>query len=376
MASRRAAPPRATAAPSGPPAHRSASSAVASPPIADGERVIDLELKRGGERGKVLQMQATLQAGRYEIQEVLAYGGMGIVLRALDRKLAGNEVLVKAIKYAASEFAYDRQKAIYNLYQLRQMFRRERRILTELRLRGINDVPHLNDFFYDKNIEFRDRTYPFGKLEEHETHDFLGIQVEVQREPFLVMERIMGLPLGELLDVLPEASLLRIVRDALVVLSKMHAVRVREDGTKLQLLYLDLKPENLLVDRRHRMTLIDFGGTMPVVDGKKRKETKGALTFGYAAPELQTLFTSVDTVDRRADLYSVGALLWRIYTGNDPVKRADPITNQFPVLDPEELPLRMHPDLRDLVTRALERDPDRRWSTAEEMITVLDRHVQ
>ena len=57
--------------------------------------------------------------------------------------------------------------------------------------------------------------------------------------------------------------------------------------------------ENILVDRRHRMTLIDFGGTMPVVDGKKRKETKGALTYGYAAPELQTLFSSTDRVDGR-----------------------------------------------------------------------------
>ena len=338
--------------------------------------IIDLELTRGGERGKVLRMPATLQAGRYEIQEVLAYGGMGIVLRALDRKIAGNEVLVKSIKYQASEFAFDRQKAIYNIYQLRQMFRRERRILSELRLRGINNVPHLNDFFYDDNIEFQEHQYPFGRLQESEIHQFLGVTVDVYREPFLVMERILGLPVGELLDVLPKASLLRIVRDVLVVLHKMHDVRVRDDGTKLQLLYLDLKPENVLVDRRHRMTLIDFGGTMPVVDGKKRKETKGALTYGYAAPELQTLFTSVDRVDRRADLYSAGALLWRIYTGQDPTALADPIRNPFPTLDPEELPPRLHPDLRELITRALERDPDRRWNTAAEMVEVLDRHVK
>ncbi len=338
--------------------------------------IIDLEFKRGGEKGKILQMQETLQAGRYEIKEVLAYGGMGIILQARDKKLRGNEVLIKAIKYQASEFAFDRQKAIYNIYQLRQMFRRERRILTELRARGINNVPHLNDFFYDQNVEFLHKTYPFGKLEQEEVHKFLGVRIEVHREPYLVMERILGLPVGELIDVLPEKVLLRIVRDVLVTLSKMHTPRTREDGTKLQMLYLDLKPENILVDRRHRMTLIDFGGAMPVIDKKKRKEQKGALTYGYAAPELQTLFSSSDRVDGRADLYSAGALLWRIFARKDPTRLADPVTNQFPTLSPDELPAGIDPSLRDLIAKSLERDPERRFNTAAEMVVVLDRLVR
>ena len=337
--------------------------------------VIDLEFKGGDEKGKILQISPSLQAGRYEIKEVMFYGGMGIILRAQDTKIFGNEVLIKAIKYQASEFAFDRQKALYNIYQLRQMFRRERRILCELRSRGINNIPHVNDFFYDQNVEFLRKTYPFGKLAAEEVYKFLKIKIDVHQEPYLVMERIMGASVGSRLDTLPKRAILRIVRDVLVVLSKMHEPRKRQDGSTLEMIYLDLKPQNILVDECNRVTLIDFGGTMPVVDGKKRKEQKGALTYGYAAPELQTLFISQDKVDTRADLYAAGALLWHTYTGIDPARRADPISNQFPVLSPDELPRELDSSLRDLIAKALERDPERRWSNAKEMVSVLNEHL-
>ena len=120
----------------------------------------------------------------------------------------------------------------------------------------------------------------------------------------------------------------------------------------------------------------DHFPAMQIGDGKKRKEQKGALTFGYAAPELQTLYSSADTVDPRADLYSVGALMWRMYTGTDPARLADPVSNQFPTLPADRLPPGMEPELRDLVVRVLERDPERRFPSAQEMVKVLDRWVR
>ncbi|MFQ5654414.1 MAG: serine/threonine protein kinase [Planctomycetota bacterium] len=337
--------------------------------------VLDLEFKSGDEKGKIVQMRRTLQAGRYKIKDVMFYGGMGIILRAMDTRVGGNEVLIKAIKYQASEFAFDKQRALYNIYQLRQMFRRERRILCELRSRGINNIPHVNDFFYDQNAEFLRKTYPFGRLNPEEIYKFLKVKIEVHREPYLVMERIVGTSILDRMRSLSEQAILRIVRDVLVVLSKMHQPRRRKDGSILELIYLDVKPQNILVDESGRVTLVDFGGTMPVINGKKRKEQKGALTYGYAAPELETMFTSMDRVGIRADLYSVGALLWYLYSGRDPAALADPISNRFPILSAEELPRQTDAPLRNLVARALERDPKRRWGSAAEMIAILNQYV-
>jgi serine/threonine protein kinase len=335
---------------------------------------LSFELGEGGERGKLVQIKERLKGDRYHVQEVFAYGGMGVIFRARDTRIYGNEVLVKGIKYLASEFGMDAQKALYNIYQLRQMFRRERKILAELRNRGLNNIPHLNDFFYDDNIEFITKTYKFGRFRAVEEHKFLKIKLEVYREPYLVMERIYGVPLLQRLP-LPRPTLLRIVRDVLVILARMHERRTREDGTTLEMIYLDLKPHNIMVDRCNRVTLIDFGGAMPIVGGKKRKEQRGALTHGYAAPELAGLFTAADQVDGRADLYSVGAILWQVLTGKDPLTLAHPVHDPFPVLSPDELPAEVSGELRDLVARALERDPARRWASAAEMLTVLGRHA-
>lgn len=338
------------------------------------EGALTFELGKGGEKGKVVQIKERLKGGRYLIQDVFAYGGMGVIYRARDTRIFNNEVLIKSIKYLASEFGMDAQKALYNIYQLRQMFKRERKILAELRNRGINNIPHLNDFFYDDNIEFITKSYKFGKFAAVEEHKFLKVKLEVYREPYLVMERIYGAPLTSRHE-LSRPALLKILRDVLVILARMHERRVREDGSTLEMIYLDLKPQNIMVDAAQRVTLIDFGGVMPVVNGKKRKEQRGALTYGYAAPELGALFSASDQADGRADLYSVGAILWQLLVGKDPQALAHPVTDPFPVLSPDELPGDLQGEIRDLVARALERDPARRWSSADEMLTVLNRHL-
>lgn len=338
----------------------------------DAGRIIFLTIKEGTEKGKVVQVKQTLKAGRYRIVDIFAYGGMGILFLARDTRVFDNQVLIKTVKYQASEFAFDRQKALYNIYQLRQMFRREQRVLCELNSRGINNIPHMNDFFHDFNPELAVNAYPFGKLQKQEDHTFLNIKIDVYREPYLVMERIYGVPFVDRIDQMSEEAILTIVRDVLVILAKMHKPKPRPDGSTLQLIYMDLKPENILFDEAGRITLIDFGGTMPVVNGKKRKEQKGALTHGYAAPELGAMFSSSDEVDGRADLYSAGAVLWRAFTGKDPMRLANPVTNPFPVLSPDELPPGINGALKDLIVKALERDVKKRWSSAKEMVITLN----
>ncbi|MCU0661325.1 MAG: serine/threonine protein kinase [Myxococcota bacterium] len=337
----------------------------------DHGRVIGLEFERGSEKGKVTKIQSRLKGERYIIKEVFAYGGMGIILRAQDSQAFNNEVLIKAIKYQASEFAFDRQRAVFNIYQFRQMFKRERRILCELRARGINPVPHMNDFFFDWNPELATSTFKFGKLEKEELHSILGLKMSIHQEPYMVMERIYGRSLLDRLSNISARAVLIIVRDVLNTLQKMHEPITRDDGTRLQLIYLDLKPDNIIVDDHDRMTLIDFGGCMPIVDGKKRKEQKGALTHGYAAPDLEFILSSKDRVDGRADVYSAGALLWRFFTAKDPIRLADPLNNPFPVLSPDELPRDLYKPLKDIIARALERNVERRFQSAAEFAGAL-----
>ena len=195
--------------------------------------------------------------------------------------------------------------------------------------------------------------------------------MDVFREPYLVLERIYGTPFLERMKRRSKKAILTIVRDVLIVLSKMHERRTRPDGSTLEMIYLDLKPENVLVDSCNRVTLIDFGGTMPVVNGKKRKEQRGALTHGYAAPELGSLFSSMDQVDGRADLYSAGAVLWRAFSGKDPTQLADPTANPFPVLSPDELG-DVKGALKDFVAKAIQRDVRQRFGSAREMIAALN----
>jgi serine/threonine protein kinase len=335
-------------------------------------KTLSLAFADGGEKGKVVMVRSALKAGRYAIDRVFAYGGMGIIFRGRDTRLCDNDVLIKAVKYQASEFALDKQKALYNVYQLRQMLKRERRILCELRQRGINNVPQPSDFFYDENPELSQKKYPFGTLDASEEHRFLKLKIEVNQEPYLVMERIVGTPLASRIDTMSPRTVLTVVRDVLVLLGKMHAPRRRDDGSTLELVYLDLKPENILVDAGNRMTLIDFGGVMPKVDGTYSKEQRGALTHGYAAPELGTMFSSQTDVDGRADVYSAGAVLWRAFSGRDPTRLACPTRDPFPVLDPSALPAELAALVKDIVVRALQRDPNDRFASAELMAEAID----
>ena len=73
-----------------------------------------------------------------------------------------------------------------------------------------------------------------------------------------------------------------------------------------------------------------------------------------------------------ADLYSVGAFLWSAFTKQDPIKLADPISNPFPVLPTDELPQEVDGQVKDLIAKALERDPQDRYRGAKQMVTILN----
>ena len=125
-------------------------------------KVLEFALRDGHESGRKLRIASSLKGGRYQIIDILADGGMGVLYRARDLRVGGNLVLIKSVKYNSSMFGYSRDKALYHVYAMRQRFKREKNILMEMAHRGLNNVPSLNDFFYDENPELQ-RAFLLGR---------------------------------------------------------------------------------------------------------------------------------------------------------------------------------------------------------------------
>lgn len=340
--------------------------------MGEGE-VRELVLERGTERGRRVRVASSLKGGRYEVLDILADGGMGVLLRARDHRVGGNIVLIKTVKYDASMFGFDRSAALYHIYAMRQRFKREKNVLMEMGQRGLNAAPSLHDFFYDVNPALG-VSFPFGRLASAERLQIgeESVVVSPDAEPYIAMERIVGRSVRELLPSTGEARLLEIARSVCRILERLHRDRVREDGTRLSFIYMDLKPDNLLVDRQGGVTLVDFGAVIPVVDGERRG--KGAYTPGFAAPELRRLGHPAAVVDGRADLYSLGAVLFQgLSLGQqDPMALAAPLDNPSPVLDVGLLRPELHPLTRRVIVQALARDPEERFASARQMGEAID----
>ena len=127
------------------------------------------------------------------------------------------------------------------------------------------------------------------------------------------------------------------------------------------IVHRDVKPENILVDRRNRVRLVDFGLAM-LLDptGRLAPEDRSiAGTLGYMAPEQ---FSMPEKVDHRADIYSTGAVCFEMLTGEIP--RGDPAPPPSSKASSDQ---RFDP----IVLKALQRDRDRRYQQIGHMNTDL-----
>ncbi|MBL9129272.1 MAG: serine/threonine protein kinase, partial [Verrucomicrobiales bacterium] len=174
---------------------------------------------------------------------------------------------------------------------------------------------------------------------------------------FLLMEFVDGVNLRELMKarrLSPEEALA-------VVPSLCDALQFAHDRG---IVHRDIKPENLLLDRKGRAKIADFGiARMLGVDAptapSASQETRAAGTPGYMAPEQKA---SPRTADNRADIYSLGVVLYEMLTGELPGERLQPPSRKV------EIDVR----LDAIVLRALERTPERRYQTADELRTQLE----
>ena len=267
--------------------------------------------------------------GRYCIVEELGAGGMGAVYRAHDERL-NRDVAIKVL--AATAFDSD---------EARSRFRREALALSRLNHPNIASV---HDF---------------------DTQDGLDL---------LVMELVPGVTLNKKLSAgpLPEKEILLLGKQLMQGLAAAHEAGI---------VHRDLKPGNIRITPDGRLKILDFGlakelGPTPDTEVTAVATATGQIvgTLPYMAPEQ----LRGEAIDARTDIHAAGAVLYEMSTGRRPFPEqstpllTDQILNQAPV-PPRSLNARLSAPLEQVILKALEKDPDHRYQSANEAGVDLER---
>ncbi len=286
-------------------------------------------------------MDAThLQAGhrldRYELLCPLAYGGMASVWLARFGVSQGFERFV-VIKMILPQFSQDPR--------FQEMFVDEARIASR--------VEHGN---VARILDVGDRAGSFYIVMEWVDGDSLSklMQAAEQRK-----ERI------------PTGVALRICADAAAGLHAAHELKGR-DGALLGVVHRDVSPQNLLISNAGSTLLIDFG-VAKARDRVSPDTTAGQLKgkIRYMAPE-QALGRPID---RRADVWALGSILYEIFGGSPPFEGANEVATLHRLtsgIPPATLPAGTPKAVEEVIRRALSFDPQARFATALELGQALD----
>jgi hypothetical protein len=196
---------------------------------------------------------------------------------------------------------------------------------------------------------------------------------------FLVMEWVEGETLSSLADAasdegkaIPLGILLRIAVD---VCAGLHAAHELEDrkGVPLDVVHRDVSPQNIMVSKQGVAKVIDFG-IAKARDRTVRETDAGAFKgkLQYLAPE-QAL--APKTIDRRTDVWAIGAVLYRCITGRAPYETENAV-GAVAVLQkrepPSPMPESVPAPIRAVVSRALEWAAEDRYPTAEALRGALE----
>ena len=173
---------------------------------------------------------------------------------------------------------------------------------------------------------------------------------------YFIMEYVDGMNLR----VLEQAGKLS-PREALQIVPQIcEALQFAHDEG---VVHRDIKPENILLDKKGRVKIADFG-IAKILSGPSEMDltgTQGAIgTPHYMAPEQMEKPTAVD---HRADIFSLGVVFYEMLTGELPLGKFSPPSTRKVEVDVR---------LDDVVLRALEKDPERRYQQANQVKTAVD----
>lgn len=191
---------------------------------------------------------------------------------------------------------------------------------------------------------------------------------EEEGHHYFAMEYIKGKSLAEIKkeigDLTPNegVALIKQVADAL------------GEAHRIGLVHRDIKPSNIMIDATGRAKVTDFG--IAYVSSAQTKLTREGSIIGtpeYLSPEQ----CEGKTVDQRSDIYSLGVTLYELLTGKTPYEADTPVSMLMKIVKGDFPPIQeIKPDipnqLRDIVEKMMETDPDKRYATMDAVIDDLN----
>jgi eukaryotic-like serine/threonine-protein kinase len=272
---------------------------------------------------------ARLMGGRYEIGELLGYGGMAEVHKGRDVRL-GRDIAVKILR---ADLARDPS--------FQNRFRREAQAAAGLNHPSIVSV------------------YDTGEDDGPEGHT-----------PYIVMEYVEGNTLREVLKTqgqLPPEQAMEITADVCSALDFSH---------RSGIVHRDIKPGNVMITSSGAVKVMDFGIARALADNAATVTATAAVigTAQYLSPEQ----ARGESVDARSDVYSTGCLLFELLTGHPPFTGDSPVAIAYQhVRENPQVPSSVNPvvppALDSIVMKALAKNPLNRYQTAAEMRADLQR---
>jgi serine/threonine protein kinase len=174
---------------------------------------------------------------------------------------------------------------------------------------------------------------------------------------------------------IPAEMAVKIIADAAAGLHAAHELR-GWDGELRQLVHCDVSPHNILVGLDGRAKLVDFGVANATLHSDLSADERVKGKFAYMSPE-QALG---EKVDRRSDVFSLGIVLFelttgeRLFRGDNPAHTLALVTTGV-VPDPRRVLPEYPARLAQITLRALERDPRKRYQTADALREALERYL-
>ncbi len=289
---------------------------------------------------EALRLHTGKKLGRYELLAPVARGGMGQVWAARLRGARGFHKLVaiKTLLPGPGDAALMEQK-----------------LLDEARIAAL--IQHSN---VAQTLELGEQD---GTL-------------------YLVMEWVDGEPLSQVVASAEQAGgvpllvAVNLVAQALRGLQAAHELS-DQAGVRMGVVHRDVSPHNILVSYAGSAKLVDFGIAKTTARAQALPESKIEGKVGYMAPE-QILG---GPIDQRTDLFAMGVILYTLTTGRHPFAAADSpgtlanIVGEDPVVRPSLVKANYSRTLEAVVMKALDKERDRRWPSAEEMRLALQRGV-